>query len=77
LHPTDRHDAPQSNAAAKKAGLLQVASTMFWGLLMIGKKGTWEKDGATITLTQAIVGAAIAGVVVVLTLITIVALVLG
>lgn len=50
---------------------------MFWGLLMIGKKGTWEKDGATITLTQAIVGAAIAGVVVVLTLITIVALVLG
>ncbi len=54
----------------------QVASTMFWGLLMIGKKGTWEKDGAIISLPQAIVGAVVAGIVVVLLLIGIVSLVL-
>ena len=53
---------------AKKASLRQVAATLFWGLCMIGKKGTWERDGATITLAQAIIGAAIAGVVVVLVL---------
>jgi len=56
--------------------LRQVASTMFWGLLMIGKKGTWEKDGAIISLPQAIVGAVVAGIVVVLLLIGIVSLVL-
>ena len=45
---------------------------MLWGLCMIGKKGTWEKDGATITLFQAIVGAAITGIAVVFILIMIV-----
>jgi len=77
LRSTKHRDVSQSRPAAKKAGLLQVVSTMFWGLLMIGKKGTWEKDGATITLTQAIVGAAITGIVVILVLVTIVLLVLG
>jgi len=38
---------------------------MFWGLFMIGKKGTWERDGATITLAQAIVGGVITFIVVV------------
>ena len=50
---------------------------MFWGLFMIGKKGTWEKDGATITLFQAIAGAVVAAIVVILVLMAIVAVVLG
>lgn len=75
LSSTEPNDAPGVRPAAKKAGLLQVASTMFWGLLMIGKKGTWERDGAIITLTQAIVGALVAGAVVISLLIAIVSLV--
>ncbi len=45
---------------------------MFWGLFMIGKKGTWEKEGATITLAQAIVGGVVTFVVVVCVLVLIV-----
>lgn len=48
----------------KKATWGQVASTMFWGMCMIGKKSTWERDGVKISLSQAIVGAVIAGCVV-------------
>jgi Protein of unknown function (DUF2970) len=51
--------------AAKKAGLRQVVATMFWGLLMIGKKGTWERDGATLTLRQVVLGAAVMTVLVI------------
>ena len=43
----------------KKAGWRQVAATVFWGLMMIGKKGTWERDGATVTLRQVVLGTAI------------------
>lgn len=57
---------------AKKASLGQVAATMFWGLCMIGKKGTWERDGAKITLAQAVAGALIAGCVVVAVLVLLV-----
>ena len=32
---------------------------------MIGKKGTWERDGATVTLPQVVIGAVIATVVVI------------
>jgi hypothetical protein len=66
--PDDKPDV-RSPVQAKKASLAQVASTMFWGLCMIGKKGTWERDGAKVTLTQTIVGAAIAGCVVVAVLV--------
>ncbi len=38
---------------------------MFWALCMIGKKGTWERDGVEISLKQAVIGAVIAGFVVV------------
>lgn len=38
---------------------------MFWALVMIGKKGTWERDGATLTMAQAVVGGIIMCVVVV------------
>lgn len=61
----------------KKAGIRQVAATIFFGLLMIGKKGTWEKDGATVTLPQVIVGAAIGFVVIVMGLVLLVRLATG
>ena len=50
---------------SKRATLWQVAVTMFWGLCMIGKKGTWERDGVKISLPQVIIGAVVAGCVVV------------
>ncbi len=72
-----RADEPVPMPPPKKASIGQVASTMFWALFMVGKKGTWEKDGATITLTQAIVGAVIALFVVLFFLVTIVRLAVG
>ena len=57
-------------APPKKASIGQVAATLFWGLCMIGKKGTWERDGAKITLRQAVAGAMAAGLVVVTVLLT-------
>lgn len=48
----------------RKASLGQVAATMFWAMCMIGKKGTWERNGARITLAQAVVGAIVAGIIV-------------
>lgn len=62
----------RDGAAVKKAGIMQVAATMFWALFMIGKRGTWEKDGATITMAQAVVGAVVAGIVVILILVSLV-----
>lgn len=50
---------------AKKAGWRQVAATMFWALCMIGKRGTWERDGATLTLAQVITGAVVMTVIVI------------
>lgn len=50
---------------ARKAGLRQVIATLFWGLLMIGKKGTWERDGAIVTLPQLIIGTLIMTVAVI------------
>lgn len=49
----------------KKAGIAQVAATMFWALCMIGKKGTWERDGATLTPGQVIAGAVVMTVIVI------------
>jgi hypothetical protein len=43
----------------KRAGIRQVAATIFFALFAIGKKNTWQKDGATVTMTQIIVGAII------------------
>ena len=62
----------------RKAGLLQVAKTMFFGLIMIGKKSTWEHggDGARMTTGQVVAGAVIGGVVVILLLIALVRIVL-
>jgi hypothetical protein len=56
---------PASGTATKKAGWRQVMATMFWGLMMIGKKGTWERDGAILSMRQVIVGALIMTVIVI------------
>lgn len=56
---------PEPATAGKKAGWGQVMATMFWGLMMIGKKGTWERDGATLSMRQVIVGALIMTVIVI------------
>jgi hypothetical protein len=59
----------------RKAGLKQVVLTIVFGLFAIGKKNTWHKDGATITLKQAVIGALVGGVVLVSLLILLVNLV--
>lgn len=59
-------------ARPRKAGLRQVAATLFWGLLMIGKKGTWERDGATVTLAQMVVGGLLMGALVIAVLLLLV-----
>jgi hypothetical protein len=56
---------PEAPAPPSKAGLAQVMSTMFWALCMIGKKGTWERNGAMLTMGQVIVGALVMTVVVI------------
>ncbi len=52
-------------------------ATMFWGLLMIGKKGTWERDGATVTLPQVIVGALVMTLLVIAILVLLVRFAVG
>ena len=61
-------------APRRRASALQVATTMFWALFAIGRKNTWQKDGATITLFQAAVGAFVGLVVIVALLILLVTL---
>ena len=63
---------------APKAGLLQVAKTLLFGLLMIGKKATWEKDGdgARMTPGQIVGGAIIGGILLVAALLALVRTVL-
>lgn len=61
----------------RKASWRQVAATMFWALFMIGRKGTWERDGAVVTLPQVVAGALVAALVVILVLVGIVTLALG
>lgn len=55
--------------APRKAGARQIIATMLWGMCMIGKKGTWERDGATVTLPQVVIGAVIAAIVVIAALV--------
>ena len=52
---------------------------MFSGLLMIGKKATWEKDGvgAQVTPAQIVAGAIIGGFVVVALLVLLSRIVVG
>ena len=54
-----------------------MAATIFFGLLMIGKKDTWEKDGATVTLPQVVIGAVVGFALVVGALVLLVKLATG
>jgi nitrate reductase gamma subunit len=58
---------PNAGSRPKGGGILALAKIMFFGLLMIGKKSTWEKGGvgANVTLGQMVAGAIIGGIVVV------------
>jgi hypothetical protein len=49
-------------------------ATMFWGLLMIGRKGTWERDGATLSRWQILIGALLMTAVVITVLLLLVRL---
>lgn len=71
--PDPEQDRP---APKRRAGPLQVAKTVFFGLFAIGMKGTWEKEGVQVTPGQIVVAALIGGVVLVAVIITIVRVVL-
>ena len=76
---THAQHTPHANHQAvvpARASLQQVAATMFWGLLMIGRKGTWERDGAIVSMKQVVIGAIVAGLLVVAALIALAQLVI-
>lgn len=50
---------------AAKASVAQVAATIFFALIAIGKRNTWEKNGVTVTPLQVAAGALV-GLIVVL-----------
>ena len=66
--------ATAQSPARKKAGVRQVAATIFFALFAIGKRNTWHRDGATVTLFQVVVGALVGSVVVIAMLVSIVLL---
>ncbi len=74
----DYHPDTDEKRPVPKAGLLQVTKTLFFGLLMIGRKATWEKDGdgAQMTPGQIVVGAIVGGILLVVALLALVRLVL-
>jgi len=57
---------PPSSIPARKAGIFQVAATMVCGIFAIGAKGTWNKDGVTVTFAQVVIAALITLIVLVL-----------
>ena len=58
--------------ARKKASLGQVAATILFGLLMVGRKDTWHKDGATVSFAQVVIGAFVGLAVVIAVLVALV-----
>jgi hypothetical protein len=65
----------QSNAAhdePRKAGLLDVASAVFWSFLGIRKRAAHEKDAVTIKPVQVIIAGIIGALIFVLCLVTLV-----
>lgn len=55
-----------------RASIRQVAATIFFGLFAIGKKNTWQKDGATVSPLQVVIGALIGLVIVIAALVLLV-----
>jgi hypothetical protein len=76
--PETEHD-PESGARVKGTGLLAVAKIIFFGVLMIGKKATWEENGigAQVTVGQIVAGAIIGGIVLVALLVLLARLAVG
>lgn len=75
-----RRDTPivsDEQPHARKAGPLHVAKIVFFGLLMIGKKATWDKGSTQVSPGQIVVGAIIGGIVLVVALLTLVRVVIG
>lgn len=72
MKPAARQTTDDHPPVIKKAGLRQVMATMCWGLFMIGKKGTWERDGATVTLRQVVFGALVTTAIVIAILVLLV-----
>ena len=60
----DIEQSPESETP-RKATILQVAATMFCGIFAIGAKGTWHRDGATVTFTQVVIAAVVTTLVLV------------
>lgn len=75
----EAEDAPESRPRSNRPGFLAVAKTIFFGLLMVGKKGTWETNGvgAQMTPGQIVVGAIVGGIVVIASLVLIVRIAIG
>lgn len=61
-----------AEAPRKRAGLGQVAATIFFGLLMVGRKDTWQKEGATVSFGQVVVGSFVGLAVVIVILVALV-----
>jgi hypothetical protein len=61
--------SPENAPAPRKAGLFQVIKTIFFAFLMVGAKGTWEKDGTHVTPAQIVVAGLIGGILLVVGLI--------
>ena len=75
--PDDKNAAkPQ---APRRAGPLQVAKTLFFAMIMVGNRKTWEGDGdgARMTPAQIVIGGIIAGILIVVGLIMLVRVILG
>lgn len=72
-------DDPALRSRPSRVGFLAVARTILSGLLMIGKKKTWETNGVGAQLTpgQIVVGAVVGGIVLVGLLILIVRVAIG
>jgi len=59
-------------APKKKASIGQVAATIFFGLLMVGRKDTWQSERATVSFAQVVVGSFVGLAVVIAILVALV-----
>lgn len=65
-------DRAAGAAPKKKASIGQVAKTIFFGLVMIGRKDTWQKESATVSFGQVVVGSFVGLAVVIAILVALV-----
>ena len=76
---TETEHDPKSGSRSKGIGLLALVRIIFFGLLMIGKKDTWEENGigAQVTFGQIVAGAIIGGIVLVALLVLLARIAVG